>query len=59
MKPNNDILLIVEHTLDVIRNSDWIIDFGSEGGNAGGRVVVQGTPETVRICPDSYTGRLI
>lgn len=52
-------LLLVEHTLDVIRNADWIIDLGPEGGNAGGRVVIQGTPETVRNCSDSYTGRLI
>lgn len=50
-------VLIVEHNLDVIKTADWIIDLGPEGGEAGGRVVVAGTPEEVMACPESHTGR--
>ncbi|WP_086350877.1 excinuclease ABC subunit UvrA [Candidatus Enterococcus clewellii] len=52
-------VVIVEHNQQVIRNVDWIIDLGPEGGAGGGNLVVQGTPETVRKCRDSYTGRFI
>lgn len=52
-------LLIIEHNLDVIRAADWIIDLGPEGGDAGGRIVVQGTPEQVAACEASYTGRFL
>ena len=49
-------VLVIEHNLHVIRNADWIIDLGPEGGTAGGRVLVQGEPKTVAGCRDSYTG---
>ena len=49
-------VIIIEHNLDVIRNADWIIDLGPEGGENGGRLVCQGTPEHVARCKKSYTG---
>src|SRR5215470_12995590 len=49
-------IIIIEHNLDVIRNADWIIDLGPEGGEDGGRVVAQGTPEQVARVKKSYTG---
>ncbi|MBM3739623.1 MAG: excinuclease ABC subunit A [Acidobacteria bacterium] len=52
-------ILIIEHNLEVIRNSDWIIDLGPEGGAGGGTVVVVGPPEAVRKCANSYTGRYL
>ncbi len=53
---NGGSILIIEHNLDVIRSADWVIDLGPEGGDAGGRIVVQGTPEQVAASPISYTG---
>jgi excinuclease ABC subunit A len=52
-------VLVIEHHLDVIKRADWIIDMGPEAGDGGGRVVVQGTPETVVRAPDSHTGRFL
>jgi excinuclease ABC subunit A len=52
-------VLIIEHNLDVIKQADWIIDLGPEGGEAGGRIVVQGTPETVVRNKKSYTGQAL
>ena len=52
-------LLVIEHNLDVMRASDWLIDLGPEGGDAGGRVVAVGTPEEVRQHPSSHTGRAL
>ena len=52
-------VLIIEHNLDVIRNADWIIDLGPEGGEEGGRVVAQGTPEQVARNKKSYTGQAL
>ncbi len=52
-------LLIIEHNLDVIKSSDWIIDLGPEGGDGGGRVVAYGTPEQVAKIDKSYTGRFL
>ena len=52
-------IVIIEHNMDVIKCADHIIDLGPEGGNAGGRIVVTGTPEQVAQCPDSYTGRAL
>ncbi|TAN09342.1 MAG: excinuclease ABC subunit A [Burkholderiaceae bacterium] len=49
-------IIVIEHNLDVIRASDWLIDLGPEGGDAGGCVVTQGTPEQVAAHPTSYTG---
>jgi excinuclease ABC subunit A len=52
-------VLVIEHNLDVIRTADWLIDVGPEGGAAGGEIVVEGTPETVKKCKASHTGRFI
>jgi excinuclease ABC subunit A len=52
-------VLIIEHNLDVIKQADWIIDLGPEGGEAGGRVVVQGSPESVARNKKSYTGQVL
>jgi excinuclease ABC subunit A len=52
-------VLIIEHNLDVIKMADWVIDMGPEGGDRGGRIVCQGTPEQVAQCAESYTGRFL
>ena len=52
-------VLIIEHNLDVIKMADYIIDMGPEGGNRGGRIVCQGTPEEVALCTESYTGKYL
>ena len=52
-------VVVIEHDLDVIRNADYIIDMGPGGGEAGGRIVACGTPEDVRMCTESITGRYI
>jgi excinuclease ABC subunit A len=52
-------VIIIEHNLDVIRNADWIIDLGPEGGEGGGYVVAEGPPEQVARIPHSYTGQFL
>ena len=52
-------VLVIEHNLDVIKTADWIIDLGPEGGDGGGMVVVEGTPEQVAKTPESHTGRFL
>ena len=52
-------LIVIEHNLDVIRASDWLIDLGPEGGDAGGLIVAEGTPEEVRQHPTSHTGQAL
>ncbi len=52
-------VLVIEHHLDLIKRADWVIDLGPEAGSAGGRVVVQGTPEEVAECAASVTGRYL
>jgi excinuclease ABC subunit A len=52
-------VIVIEHNLDVIKNADWIVDMGPEGGNGGGRVVAEGTPEQVATVEDSYTGQFL
>ncbi len=52
-------VIIIEHNLDVIRNADWIIDLGPEGGEEGGRIVAHGTPEQVAGVKKSYTGQAL
>jgi excinuclease ABC subunit A len=52
-------VLIIEHNLDVIKQADWVIDLGPEGGEGGGRIVVQGSPETVARTKKSYTGQAL
>ena len=52
-------VLVIEHNLDVIKQADWIIDLGPEGGDAGGRIVAEGTPETIAKDPQSHTGQYL
>ncbi len=52
-------MVVIEHNLDVIKNADWLIDMGPEGGNAGGQIVAQGTPEQVAKVKQSYTGQYL
>jgi excinuclease ABC subunit A len=52
-------VVVIEHNLDVIKQADWIIDLGPEGGDRGGNIVVTGTPETVAECKESYTGQFL
>ncbi len=52
-------VVVIEHNLDVIKMADWVIDLGPEGGDAGGEIVIAGTPEEVADCPRSYTGRYL
>ncbi len=55
----NNTLVIIEHNLDVIRNADWILDLGPEGGAGGGTIIAEGTPETVSKVKTSFTGRYL
>jgi excinuclease ABC subunit A len=52
-------VIVIEHNLDVIKTADWLIDLGPEGGDGGGWIVAQGTPEDVTRVPESYTGRFL
>jgi excinuclease ABC subunit A len=52
-------VIVVEHNLDVIKTVDWIIDLGPEGGEEGGRIVAEGTPEDVSSVKGSYTGKYL
>jgi excinuclease ABC subunit A len=52
-------VIVIEHNLDVIKTSDWIVDMGPEGGAGGGAVVATGTPEDVAVNTDSYTGHFL
>jgi excinuclease ABC subunit A len=56
---NGGSLLVIEHNLDVIRAADWVIDMGPEGGDGGGRIVGEGTPEDIAAIADSHTGRFL
>ena len=52
-------VVVIEHNLDVIKCSDWVIDMGPEGGFRGGTVVAEGTPETISGVKESYTGQFL
>ena len=52
-------IVVIEHNLDVIRNSDWIIDIGPEGGNGGGEIVAAGNTSQLSKCKKSYTGKFL
>jgi excinuclease ABC subunit A len=52
-------IIIIEHNLDVIRNADWVVDLGPEGGSEGGRIVAEGTPEHIMDVFESYTGQAL
>jgi excinuclease ABC subunit A len=56
---NGNTVVVIEHNLDVIKSSDWVIDLGPEGGGGGGEIVAQGTPEEIAEVPQSYTGKFL
>ncbi|MDH3976935.1 MAG: excinuclease ABC subunit UvrA [Gammaproteobacteria bacterium] len=59
LRDQGNTIVVIEHNLDVIKTADWIIDLGPEGGEGGGLVVAEGTPESVALNPDSYTGQYL
>jgi len=56
---NGNTVLVIEHNLELIKNADWIIDMGPEGGDGGGEVIAQGTPKDIAACDKSYTGKFL
>jgi len=56
---NQNSVLVIEHNLDIIKNADWLIDMGQDGGQAGGQIIGQGTPEQLAKIKDSYTGQYL
>jgi excinuclease ABC subunit A len=56
LRDHGNTIVVIEHNLDVIKTADWIIDLGPEGGDGGGKLVAQGTPEDVAANPASHTG---
>jgi excinuclease ABC subunit A len=52
-------VIIIEHNLDIVRNADYVLDMGPEGGERGGRVIAHGTPEQIATVPTSYTGSFL
>jgi excinuclease ABC subunit A len=52
-------VVVIEHNLDVVKTADWIVDLGPEGGEEGGRMVAEGTPEDVAATEGSYTGEYL
>jgi excinuclease ABC subunit A len=52
-------VIVIEHNLEVIKTADWIVDLGPEGGNKGGRLIAEGTPEQVAAVAESYTGQYL
>jgi excinuclease ABC subunit A len=52
-------VLVIEHNMDVIKTADWIIDLGPEGGDDGGKIVAEGTPEEIANNKNSYTGQYL
>ncbi len=52
-------VIVIEHNMDVIKTADWVIDLGPEGGDGGGKIVAEGTPEAVAATPGSHTGEYL
>ncbi|WP_077529262.1 excinuclease ABC subunit UvrA [Vreelandella utahensis] len=59
LRDHGNTVVVIEHNLDVIKTADWLVDLGPEGGDGGGRLVAEGTPETVARESDSHTGRYL
>ena len=59
LREHGNTVVVIEHNLDVIKTADWLIDLGPEGGDKGGRIIAQGTPEDIAAVKQSYTGRYL
>src|SRR5690606_30070063 len=59
LRDHGNIIVVIEHNLDVIKTADWIVDLGPEGGSGGGQIIAEGTPEAVADNPASHTGRYL
>ncbi len=59
LRDQGNTIVVIEHNLDVIKTADWIVDLGPEGGDGGGRIIAEGTPEAVAQNPASYTGKYL
>jgi excinuclease ABC subunit A len=59
LRDHGNTVVVIEHNLDVIKTADWIIDLGPEGGDGGGRIIAEGTPEAIAAVEASYTGRYL
>ncbi len=59
LRDDGNTIVVIEHNLDVIKTADWVIDLGPEGGQRGGQILVEGTPETLAAMPESHTGRFL
>jgi excinuclease ABC subunit A len=59
LRDHGNTIVVIEHNLDVIKTADWIIDLGPEGGDGGGTIVAQGTPEEIATYAKSYTGQYL
>ncbi len=59
LRDEGNTIIVIEHNLDVIKTADWIVDLGPEGGDGGGRVIAEGTPEQIARAAGSYTGRYL
>jgi excinuclease ABC subunit A len=59
LRDHGNTVVVIEHNLDVIKTADWVVDLGPEGGDGGGRVIAQGTPEEVSEVAQSHTGRFL
>ena len=59
MRNKGNTVIVIEHNLDVIKTADWIIDMGPEGGNKGGTIIAEGTPEKISSSNGSFTGQYL
>ncbi len=59
LRDHGNTVVVIEHNLDVIKTADWVVDLGPEGGDGGGRVIAQGTPEDVAQATESFTGQFL
>jgi excinuclease ABC subunit A len=59
LRDNGNTLVVIEHNLDVIKTADWIIDLGPEGGDGGGEIIAEGSPEKIIANNKSFTGKYL
>ena len=57
LRDNGNSVVVIEHNMEVIKSSDWVIDLGPEGGSGGGQIIAQGTPEQITRIKGSHTGQ--